>query len=187
MAAAPLERVFVDTATLYPVSLADLVLRLAEFGMFDLVWSDHLLWEVERVLVEYKGLPVERAAYFCDCIRHAFPSGRIPPEDYAHLVTSRTGPDPDDHVHSAAAVAGRATVVLSADKTGYPGLDIAPARRRDPDAFLVELLRRYPQDVIGIVDSMGAALREPLTRHQVLGRLSAAGIPRFATRVAGLE
>jgi hypothetical protein len=61
MALAPLERVFVDTATLYPVSLADLVLRLAEFGMFDLVWSDHLLLEVERVLVEYKGLPVERA------------------------------------------------------------------------------------------------------------------------------
>jgi len=182
-----LERVFVDTATLYPVSLADLVLRSAEFGMFELVWSDHLLWEIERVLVEYKGLPVERAAYFCDCIRHTFPAGRIDPKDYLHLVTSRTGPDPDDHVHSAAAVAGRATVVLSADKTGYPRLDIAPARRRDPDAFLVELLRRYPQDVIGIVDAMGAALREPLSRTQCLGRLSTAGIPRFATRAAGLD
>ena len=32
-----LERVFVDTATLYPVSLADLVLRLAEFGMFEIL------------------------------------------------------------------------------------------------------------------------------------------------------
>jgi len=31
-----LERLFVDTATLYPVSLADLVLRLAELGMFEL-------------------------------------------------------------------------------------------------------------------------------------------------------
>jgi hypothetical protein len=51
----PLERVFVDTATLYPISLADLVLRLAEFGMYDLLWSDHLLNEVERVLVEYKA------------------------------------------------------------------------------------------------------------------------------------
>ena len=184
---APLERVFVDTATLYPVSLADLVLRLAEFGMFDLVWSDHLLWEVERVLVEYKGLAVERAVYFGDCIRRAFPAGRIAPEKYLHLVASRAGPDPDDHVHSAAAVAGRATVVLSGDKTGYPRPDIVLARRRDPDAFLVELLRRYPQDVIGVVSAMGAALREPLTRTQVLDRFSAAGIPRFATRAAGLE
>ena len=47
---------FVDTATLYPVSPADLVLRLAELGLFELLWSDHLLAEVERVLVECKGL-----------------------------------------------------------------------------------------------------------------------------------
>gem|GEM_PF-6514876 len=35
-----LERVFVDTATLYPISLADLVLRLAELGMFEFLWSE---------------------------------------------------------------------------------------------------------------------------------------------------
>lgn len=179
-----LERVFVDTATLYPVSLADLVLRLAELGMFELLWSDHLLAEVERVLVEYKGLAAERAAYFCECIRRAFPDGRVAPEEYLPLVESRTGPDPDDHVHSAAAVAGGATVVLSADKKGYPPADIAPARRRAPDAFLTELLRRHPQEVAGTVDAMGAALREPLTRGQVLHRLAAAGVPKFVARVA---
>lgn len=181
-----LERVFVDTATLYPVSLADLVLRLAELGMFELLWSDHLLAEVERVLVEYKGLAAERAAYFCECIRQAFPEGRVAPEVYLPLAESRAGPDPDDHMHSAAAVAGGATVVLSADKKGYPRADIAPARRRDPDAFLTELLRRYPQEVAGTVDAMGAALREPLTRGQVLDRLAAAGVPKFVARVAAM-
>lgn len=88
---------FVDTATLYPVSLADLVLRLAARGMFELLWSDHLLAEVERVLVEYKGLAAERAAYFCACIRQAFPEGWVAPEVYLPLVESRTEPDPDDH------------------------------------------------------------------------------------------
>ena len=177
---------FVDTATLYPVSLADLVLRLAELGMFELVWSDHLLAEVERVLVEYKGLAAERAAYFCECIRRAFPEGRVAPEAYLPLVASRTGPDPDDHVHSAAAVVGGATIVLSADKKGYPPADIAPARRRDPDAFLTELVRRYPQEVASTVGAMGAALREPLTRGQVLDRLAAAGLPRFVASVAAV-
>jgi predicted nucleic acid-binding protein len=178
--------VFVDTATLYPVSLADLVLRLAELGMFELLWSDHLLAEVERVLVQYKGLAAEQAAYFCECVRQAFPDGRVSPEEYLPLVTSRIGPDADDHVHSAAAVAGGATVVLSADKKGYPLADIRPARRRDPDAFLTELFRRYPDDVAGTVDAMGAALREPLTRAQVLARLAAAGVPKFAARVAAV-
>jgi hypothetical protein len=64
-----LDRVFVDTATLYPISLADLVLRLADLGMFELLWSDHLLAEVERVLVQHMGLAAEQAAYFCECIR----------------------------------------------------------------------------------------------------------------------
>lgn len=180
------ERVFVDTATLYPISLADLVLRLAELGMYDLVWSDHLLGEVERVLVEYKGLTAEQAQYFCECIRKAFLAGRVAPEDYLPLVASRVGPDPDDHVHSAAAVAGGATVVLSPDRTGYPASDIAPARRRNPDGFFTDLLRRYPEDVLGVVDAMGAALLEPLTRAEVLDRLSAAGTPVFAARAAEL-
>lgn len=111
------------------------------------------------MLVHYKGLAAEQAAYFCAYIRRAFPDGRVAPDEYLSLVASRSGPDPDDHVHSAAAVAGRATVVLSADKKGYPPADIAPARRRDPDAFLTELLRRYPHDVVGTVDAMDAALR----------------------------
>jgi hypothetical protein len=50
-------------------------------------------------------------------------------ELYLPLVASRTGPDASDHVHSAAAVGGGATVVLSADRRGYPKSDIAPARR----------------------------------------------------------
>lgn len=182
---ARLDRVFVDTATLYPISLADLVLRLAELGMFELLWSDHLLDEVERVLVELKGLEAQRAGYFCECIRRAFPAGRVVPEAYMPLVASRTGPDPDDHVHSAAAVAGGATVVLSPDKTGFPPSDIAPARRRNPDAFLTDLLRRYPQDVLSVVDAMGNALQESRTRGKTLDRLAAAGAPSFAARAAG--
>jgi hypothetical protein len=70
--------------------------------------------------------------------------------------------------------------MLSADKAGYPPADISPARRRNPDAFLTDLLRRYPQDVVGVLDAMGGALRIPLTRVQVLDRLAAAGIPGFA-------
>lgn len=131
---------FVDTATFYPISIADLVLRLAEIGIFELIWSDHLFDEIERVLVERKRLPRPASAYFCACIRETFPGGRIPRTAYEHLLASRTGPDPADHEHSAAAVAGNATVVLSADRTGFPIRDTTPARRRHPDEYLAELL-----------------------------------------------
>lgn len=136
--------------------------------------------------MDHKGLAADRTSYFGDCIRQAFPEGRMAPADYLPLVVSRSGPDPDDHVHSAAAVAGAATVLLSPDDKGFPPADISPARRRHPEVFLTELLRRYPLEVTGTVDAMGAAMRDPLTREQVIGRLAAAGVPNFATRAAAL-
>ncbi|MEI8261543.1 MAG: hypothetical protein WCG77_08595 [Actinomycetes bacterium] len=54
--------VFVDTNVWYPVVLADLVLRSVEIGLFDLAWTDESLAEVERVLVERKGLTAQHAA-----------------------------------------------------------------------------------------------------------------------------
>jgi hypothetical protein len=82
-------------------------------------------------------------------------------------------------------VAGHADIVLSADKTGFPRSDTKPARRRDPDAFLSALASRHPQQVVEVIDAMGTSLRMPLNRQQVLDRLAAAGVPKFAARIAG--
>jgi hypothetical protein len=44
--------------------LADLVLRSVEIGLFDLARTDESLTEVERVLIERKGLSAANAAVF---------------------------------------------------------------------------------------------------------------------------
>lgn len=181
MAAAQRDRVFADTATFYPISIADLVLRLAEIGIFELVWSDYLLDEIERVLVERKRLPQPAAEYFCDCIRETFPGGRIPRSAYEHLLASRTGPDPADHEHSAAAVAGNVDVILSADRTGFPMRDTSPARRRHPDEYLAELLNLFPTEIAGVLTEMASSRREPSSVHDIIAALKRAGLRRFAT------
>lgn len=181
MAAAQRDRVFADTATFYPISIADLVMRLAEIGIFELVWSDYLLDEIERVLVERKRLPQSAAEYFCDCIRETFPGGRIPRSAYEHLLASRTGPDPADHEHSAAAVAGNVNVILSADRTGFPMRDTSPARRRHPDEYLAELLNLFPSEIAGVLTEMASSRREPSLVHDIIAALKRAGLRRFAT------
>ena len=173
------DRVFPDTATLYPISIADLVLRLAEAGVIELVWSDHLLDETTRVLVERKGLQPSAAAYFCDCIRTAFPDGHIQRGRYQHLLATRLGPDPDDHEHAAAASAA-ADVLLSADKRGFPLADTSPAVRRHPDDYLSELLASYPIQVIAVLHDMATSKRAPTTRHDILDALARAGLTTFA-------
>lgn len=119
-----MERVFPDADVLYPISVADLTLRLGDIELHQVLWSEDLLAEVERVLFERKGLTPENATYFCDCIREAFPHGEVAREDYRDLAESRTGPDPDDHAHSAAAIAGGATVLLTSDTKGFPKRDL---------------------------------------------------------------
>jgi excisionase family DNA binding protein len=128
-------RVYADTNALYPIGIADLLLRLADDKVTELLWTDYLLDEVERVLVDKKGLPRTAAQYFCQCIRDTFPQGHIPEADYRDLIDSRTGPDADDHPHSAAAITGRADVLLSADSKGFPPNDVHPAIRMSPDEF----------------------------------------------------
>ncbi len=46
-----LDRVFVDTNELFPFTVMDLVLALAEHRLIEFVWTDELLAEWERVIV----------------------------------------------------------------------------------------------------------------------------------------
>lgn len=153
------DRVFPNTATLYPISIADLLLRTAELGIVELLWSQHLLDEVTRVLTEKKSLPKKAAEYFCHCIRETFPQGCIDHSTYQHLLATRSGPDPNDHEHSAAASAGHADILLSADRAGFPLRDTLPARRRHPDDYFVELLKRYPTEILTVIREMGNGRR----------------------------
>ena len=45
-------RIFVDTNVLFPFSVMDLLLALSEDGVHTVVWTDALLDEWERVIVD---------------------------------------------------------------------------------------------------------------------------------------
>ena len=175
-----MERVYPDTNVLYPISVADLTLRLGDVFIHQVVWSEDLLAEVERVLVEHKGLASDQAVYFCDCIRSAFPDGEISRDEYSHLIDSRTGADPADHVHSAAVAGGAATVLLTSNIGDFPEIDLGGARRLTPDSYFVEVLDAFPNEVLAVVENMGSDRREPQTIDATLAALERAGLKQFA-------
>lgn len=177
------DRVYPDTATLYPISIADLILRLAEIGLIEMLWTDYLLDETTRVLVGDKHLSASAATYFCDCIRDTFPDGHIKRSAYEHLIATRTGPDPKDHEHSAAASAANVDVVLSADKTGFPRTDTRPAVRRHPDSYLLGLLDDFDDIIIDTIEQMGNSRRQRATVNDTLDALNKAGLVKFVRRL----
>jgi hypothetical protein len=170
--------VFVDTNVWYPVVLADLVLRSVEIGLFDLAWTDESLAEVERVLVERKGLTAQHAAVFGAQVRATAPAGRIDPAAYQHLVAAMTGPDPGDHVHAAAARGARADVLLTSNVTDFPATDVGPACRvLHPSDLFGELASTYPIEVRRVIAEMAAHRhRPPMTPDDILDRLDALGL-----------
>ena len=48
--------------------LADLILSSVDDGLFELCVSDHLLAEIERVLIDHKGLPADKAKIFREAV-----------------------------------------------------------------------------------------------------------------------
>lgn len=181
-----MERVFLDTNVLYPISIADLLLRLGDVALHTIVWSEDVLAEAERVLIEDKGLTLAQAGYFCDCVREAFPDGEIERRDYEDLIETMSGKDPRDHAHAAAVRVG-ATVLLTFNVGDFPARDVGRARVVIPDDYLIEALEQETTTVLSVLEDMGAQRREPQPRSTTLAALERAGLRRFVERVQALE
>lgn len=157
------DRVYVDANELFPFAVMDILLALAEDLVIDFVWSEELLDEWERVIVREGKRSPESALSVTTAIRSYFASGRIDPADYREIVPATPGPDPDDRIHTAAAIAGRATVLLTKNQSDFP---IEHLRRNgvtltDADTYLRRLLRRRPVDVTGTVRRLSAEKKHP--------------------------
>ena len=105
-----------------------------------LVWSNDLLDEGERVIVENSERSAESAASIVFAIREFSEAGEIPAASYAEEVDDMPSADIDDRKHIAAAKVGRTTVLLTRTLKHFPAepllemsirvLDADPTRRR---------------------------------------------------------
>jgi predicted nucleic acid-binding protein len=182
-------KVFVDTSVLFPFSVMDLFLALTEDAVHNVVWTDELLAEWERVIVrERRGTP-ETAASVTAAVREFFADGRIDPVAYAQLIDQMPGDDPDDHPHMAAAVAAGVDALVTANTADFPAGPLAELGVRvvDPDTYLVELVTDLPAEVTTTIIRLAAEkTRPPKTPHDVLAALRGAGLREFPDRVTGL-
>jgi predicted nucleic acid-binding protein len=117
--------VFPDTSVLFPMSVFDLLMRMTEIGVHEILWSEDLLAELERVWEREREAgrrvpSVGAAEAALAGVRATFPDGEVPPADYRQMAEQMPGDDPDDRLHTAAAVAGGATHLLANDDAGFP-------------------------------------------------------------------
>lgn len=172
---------FLDTCSIFPAYLCDTLLRLAEAGTYRPLWSPGVLEELERNLLEERGLGAEAVAHRIGEMRQAFPDAEV--TGYETLIEAMTCDPKDRHV-LAAATRGGAEVLVTFNTSDFPAkstgdYDITVVH---PDDFLLDQLDLYPGITIASLRDQAASYISPaMTVEDLLGRLAAAGVPRFAS------
>jgi excisionase family DNA binding protein len=179
-------RVFIDTNVLFPFSVMDLMLALTEDGIHDVMWSDDLLDEWERVIVRERHRSPDAAAAITATIRQFFADTRIPAESYRGLVAEVDGPDPDDNAHMAAAVAGQVEWLVTWNNKDF---DCGFTRKHvlrivGPNEYLCSLHEEFPGELLETITRLAASKRRPpMTPAELVNALDRAGVNEFASLI----
>lgn len=148
-------RAVLDADVIYSRVLYELIGRVAlRLRVVDLVWSEELLSEAKRSLIEGKRVSEDVAQRWVDHLPRSFPEGRTPIEvTLATLDVAALTTDPGDHHVCALAVAAKADYLITHD-SGYvhEGLARHGVEVLKPDAFLCPILDAEPETMLDILD-----------------------------------
>lgn len=166
-----------DACVLYPTVLREILMDSAAAGLFQPFWSQRILDEW-RLAAARHDLP---AGVEIALLTDRFPAALLAPADEA---ASPDLPDPADRHVAAAALAGGAGLIVTANLRDFPRHALAPfgLRAVHPDEFLRDLFLDHPAPILAALTATearathaGAALsRKDLLRRARLPRLAKA-------------
>jgi predicted nucleic acid-binding protein len=168
-----------DANVLFPFTLRDTLLRAAGEGCFQAYWSEQILDEATRNLVETGAMTSKQAARLRAVMEQAFPEAMV--SDHERLIGAMRNDKKDRHV-AAAAVKAKAEVIVTSNVRDFRHLPSGIEAMR-PDEFLVGLFDASPDAILRVLQYQAADLqRPPITVEDLLGRLERVA-PRFVRLV----
>ena len=126
--------VVLDACVLVPASLRDTLLRCAERRMYLPRWSNEILDELRRTLLEKLGRSPEQVDHLLNELNRHFADARV--EGFKTLVALMTNDPGDRHVIAAAVKCG-AEAIVTFNLRHFPdaALDTWNIEVQHPDAF----------------------------------------------------
>jgi PIN domain len=152
--------------------LCDLLIRLAQRGLYRALWTREILAEVvTTVLRRRPGLSIELLRKRTRAMESALQDATV--EGYEVLVRALHELGDDAHV-AAAAVFARADVIVTSNTRDFPEhvLDRYGLAAQTPDDFLVQQSWLDPTTVVQVlVEQARGTARPPLSPDDILTRL----------------
>lgn len=168
-----------DTNVLFGALLNDLILELADRGLYRPLWSADIMEELRRNLVE-AGEDPRLIRKRISTMTTYFPDAMV--DGYASLIPTMTCDPKDRHV-LAAAVRGGAEVLVTFNVKDFPAESVAPfdVEVVQPDDFLLDQLDLHHAPTLRALVELVEAYDSPaMTIDDYLLTLARAGVPRFA-------
>jgi predicted nucleic acid-binding protein len=178
-------RAVLDADILYSRVLHELFGRLAaQLRLLDLFWSEQLLAETQRSLIEHKRLPAHAARRWVDYRRQSFPTGPIDIEQPELPDLASLTRDPGDHHICALALAAKADYLFTHNR-GYlrDGLKRYGVHVAAPDDFLTAAFDADPRGLLERLESQASAWTGGRPIEQLIDAIDRAGAPAFAAMV----
>lgn len=169
---------FLDASVLYPAPLRDLLLELAVSDLYRAKWSNtvHEEW-INALLRSRDDLTrerLERTRYLMNAhVRDALVT------DFDQLIGILQLPDLDDRHVLAAAIKGRADLIVTANLKDFPRSKLAPwgIEAQHPDEFLTHQFHLSQPQFLAAVKAVRLRLKNPpKTVEDYLDTLRAQGL-----------
>lgn len=181
----PVPRAVLDSNVIFSRVLHELMGRLArEARLLDLIWSEQLLAEAKRVLIEDKPVSEPIAERWVDYVRGAFPDGRIDITSIAaDIDLSTMTSDPGDEHVCALALAGNAQLLVTFDGGfAHEALQAHGVCVVEPDAILAPVVDEHPELMQQILERQASAWGGR-TVTELLDALDRARVPVLVSKV----
>jgi hypothetical protein len=171
-----------DACVLYPFHLRNVLVQCAFDGLVDARWTDdiHAEW-MRNLAANSPGTTFERLERTRDLMKAALPDADV--GGYQDLIPGLSLPDPDDRHVLAAAIAGKASLIVTWNLKHFPtvGLRSHGIAAISPDHFLVDLHATYRSEMIASLRRARLNLRKTLpSAEEFIDALKAQGLTAFS-------
>jgi len=151
-----------DACVLYSAPIRDLLLRLALTDLFRAKWSAdiHAEW-MSSLATNRPDIPPDRIHRMRDRMDSHVRDALV--ENYASLIPGLVLPDPKDRHVLAAAIVGRADLIVTYNLKDFPAEALAPfgIEAQHPDEFLRHQFDLAPDHVCAVVRDLRSGLKNP--------------------------
>jgi predicted nucleic acid-binding protein len=151
-----------DANVLYPSTLRDLLIRIAQTGLVQAKWTAQILDEVfTNLRANRPDLDPARLDRTRDLMNRAVRDCRV--TGYESLIEGLSLPDPDDRHVLAAAIRARAQVIVTNNLADFPAdaLQTWDIEAKSPDDFVLDQLDLNRDAVYGAVQRIADSWTNP--------------------------